>query len=151
MISNSMTALATMTEIPTINFSGGLPGFPDARTFVLMNTELAQEPFSIMKCLEDDSLEFVVTTPVLFFPDYAPEIDDATVARIGITSGDDALLLVLLEVGDEAIDITANLMGPIVVNKHTNAAAQAVLSGQGYELREPLFSKELRESVKDSE
>lgn len=140
----------TETEIPTLNFATGLPGFPDARTFVLMNTELAQEPFSIMKCLEDDSLEFVVTTPVLFFPDYAPSIDDATVERLGVKSAEDVLLLVLLEVGDEAIDITANLMGPIVINKHTNAAVQAVLSGQGYELREPLFSKELRDSIKEA-
>lgn len=135
-----MTAVATMIETPHLSFSAGLPGFPDAKTFVLVNTELAVEPFSIMRCVEDESLEFVVTPPMLFFPDYAPEIDDATVARIGLQSADDALLLVLLTVGEEVAKITANLMGPIVINRKNYSAAQAILVNSEYELRTPLFS-----------
>ena len=69
-----MTTLAPMIDTQQITFSSGLPGFPDVRNFVLMNTELAQEPFSILKCLDEDDLEFVVTTPAVFFPDYAPRL-----------------------------------------------------------------------------
>lgn len=135
--------VTTPIETTEITFSVGLPGFPEARTFVLVNTDLAQEPFSILRCLEDDSLEFVVVPPALFFPDYAPEIDSATAERLGIESPEDAVLLVTLTVGDDLADITANLLGPIVVNQHTRAAAQAILVNQTYELRTPLFSPEL--------
>lgn len=144
-----MTDAATTLDTPHLTFSGGLPGFPDVRTFVLVNNELAQQPFSIMKCIEDVELEFVVVPPQLFFPDYTPDIDDATVERIGLKVADDALLLVILTVGDETVNITANLLGPIVVNQKTNAAAQAILAGQDFDLRQPLFSEDIREALKD--
>ncbi len=134
-----MTNTDTTIETSQLTFSAGLPGFPDAHTFVLVNNELAVQPFSIMRCVEDETLEFVVVPPHLFFPDYAPEIDDATVARIGLESSEDALLLVLLTVGEEVSKITANLLGPIVINIKNFAAAQAVLTSGDYELRTPLF------------
>jgi flagellar assembly factor FliW len=143
-----MTVVESMIETQQLNFSAGLPGFPEARNFVLMNTDLAQEPFSIMKCVDEVELEFVVTTPLLFFPDYAPVVDDATVNRIGLQSADDAILLVILSVGDEVADITANLLGPVVINKKTMSAAQAILAGQDYDLRQPLFSEAIRQAAK---
>lgn len=144
-----MTLLASpMIDTQQISFSAGLPGFPDVRNFVLLNTELAQDPFSILRCVEDEEIEFVVTTPGIFFPDYAPVIDDATVERLGIKTAEDALLLIILSVGDEAADITANLLGPIVINQQTRSAAQAILAGQDFDLRQPLFSEEIRTAAK---
>ena len=93
-------------------------------------------------------LEFVVTHPGLFFPDYAPEIDDDTADRLELKSADDALLLVIVTVTDPVAASTANLLGPIVVNRHTRAAAQAVLGASGYNTREALVpSPTLRSSV----
>lgn len=145
-----VTSFLLMTDLDTsvenkLTFSGGLPGFPDVREFVLMHTDLAQPPFSIMKSLEDEEIEFVVVPPTLFFPEYAPEVDDATIARIGLTSPADALLLVILTVGENAVDITANLLGPLVVNSKTREAAQAVLAGQDFDLRQPLFNEGIRD------
>ena len=85
-------------------------------------------------------LEFVVTHPGLFFPDYAPEIDDDTANRLELESADDALLLVIVTVTEPVAASTANLLGPIVVNRHTRAAAQAVLGASGYNTREALVS-----------
>jgi flagellar assembly factor FliW len=142
------TVLESPVDLQQITFASGLPGFPDVRNFVLMHTELAQDPFSIMKCVDDEELEFVVTVPHIFFPEYAPVIDDNTLERTGITKPEDVILLIILSVGEEAIDITANLMGPVVVNKTSRAAAQAVLAGQDYDLRQPLFSEEIRSAAK---
>ena len=83
-------------------------------------------------------MEFVVTHPSLFFPDYEPEIDDDIAARLELKSADDALLLVIVTVADPVAASTANLLGPIVVNRHTRAAAQAVLGNSGYATREAL-------------
>ena len=143
-----MTDMATV-ETPHLTFSGGLPGFPDVRTFQLINTELAQEPFSIMRCVEDPEIEFVVVPALLFFPTYSPEIDDATANRIGLDTAEDALLLVILTVGEETADVTANLLGPVVVNQKNNEAAQAVLAGQDFDLRQPLFSEDIRSALSE--
>ena len=129
-------------ELPELHFASGLPGFPDARRFVLVRIGDELSPFSVLRGLDDSpegaALEFVVTHPGLFFPDYAPEIDDDTAERLELKSADDALLLVIVTVTDPAAASTANLLGPIVVNRHTRAAAQAVLGSSGYNTREAL-------------
>jgi flagellar assembly factor FliW len=121
-------------------FENGLPGFPEARRFTLVRWGDEESPFSIMRSVDDDRLEFVVVPPMVFFPDYEPEVDDATVGRLDLRTADDALVLAVVTLGDKPSDATANLMGPIVVNRHTNRAAQAILAQGGYDLRTPLVS-----------
>ena len=130
-------------HLPELYFAGGLPGFPDARRFVLVRLGDEASPFSVLRSLDDGEddrpgLEFVVTHPAMFFPDYEPEIDDDVAGRLDLQSGDDALLLVIVTVADPVSASTANLLGPIVVNRHTRAAAQAVLGSSGYATREAL-------------
>jgi flagellar assembly factor FliW len=130
----------TAVELPALTFSGGLPGFPAAHRFALMQVG-DDEAFGIfrMRSLDDPELEFIVAAPVLFFPEYAPEIDDETAERLGISSASDALLLVIVTVRDSAATATANLFAPLVINQHTLAAAQVVLAGSPYSLQEPLL------------
>jgi flagellar assembly factor FliW len=127
-------------DVPELHFASGLPGFPEVRRFVLLRLGDELSPFSVLRSLDDndDGPEFVVTHPGLFFPDYEPEIDDDTAGRLELTSADDALLLVIVTVADPVAASTANLLGPIVVNRHTRAAAQAVLGNSGYATREAL-------------
>src|SRR5256714_14678426 len=122
-------------------FESGLPGFPEARRFTLVRWGDEDSPFSILRSLEDESLEFVVVPPIAFFPDYAPELDDATAGRLDLNTAEDAIVLAVVTLGDKPTDATANLMGPIVVNRHTNRAAQAVLAQPGYDLRTPLVAQ----------
>jgi flagellar assembly factor FliW len=124
------------TEVAVLQFDAGLPGFPEARSFVV--EEIAPESaFSILRCLDAD-VEFVVTSPSLFFPEYAPDIDDATVEKIGLAEPTDALLLIIVNVGETLADTTANLMGPIVVNLKSLKSVQAVLSTGDFSVKTPL-------------
>ena len=130
-------------HLPELYFAGGLPGFPDARRFVLVRLGDEASPFSVLRSLDDGpddrpGLEFVVTHPAMFFPDYEPEIDDDVAGRLELKSAEDALLLVIVTVADPVSASTANLLGPIVVNRHTRSAAQAVLGNSGYATREAL-------------
>jgi len=130
-------------QLPELHFAGGLPGFPDVRRFVLVRLGDELSPFSVLRSVDEGAdnapaLEFIVTHPGLFFPDYEPEIDDDTAGRLDLQSADDALLLVIVTVTDPVSASTANLLGPIVVNRHTRAAAQAVLGNSGYATREAL-------------
>jgi flagellar assembly factor FliW len=119
-------------------FDTGLPGFPEARRFALIRWGDDDSPFSLLRSLEHEGLEFVVVPPIVFFPDYAPEVDDATAGRLDLTAAEDAIVLAVVTLGEQATDATANLMGPIVINRHTRRAAQAVLATSGYDLRTPL-------------
>jgi flagellar assembly factor FliW len=134
----SAIVLEAPADTAELLFESGLPGFPDAHRFTLIRWGDDDSPFSIMRSLEHEGLEFVVVPPMVFFPDYEPEIDDTTAERLELERGDDALLLAMVTLGATAADATVNLLGPLVVNRHTNRAAQAVLASSAYELRTPL-------------
>ena len=131
--------MLTEEAIPELEFSAGLPGFPEARRFVLARLGDADSPFSMLRSLDEPELEFVVAPPGMFFPDYEPEIDDSVAGRLGLDTADDALLLVIITVAEQPANSTANLLGPIVVNRHTRSAAQAVLDAGRYATKEALF------------
>ncbi len=131
-----MTAVLTETQLPELTMAGGLAGFPDAERYALVDVPEAT-PLFLLRSLDVPGLEFVVVPPAVFFPDYAPEVDDASAARLGLVDAEDALLLVVLTVGAGAADATANLLAPIVINQRTRAAGQVLLQGE-WPLRAPL-------------
>ena len=85
---------------PHIRFTSGLPGFPGAHTFTLDPLDDDGTVFALRN-VEDPGLRFIVVPPDTFFPDYSPEIDDATVAELELSSVDDVLVLETMHFGDE--------------------------------------------------
>ncbi len=132
---------ATLIDVPTLDFAGNLIGFPLAHRFALVRVAPDNEVLFRLTCLDIEGLEFVAAAPYPFFPEYAPEIDDATAGRLEIKAADDAMLLVLLTVGPDLGSTTANLFAPIVVNVHTRQAAQVTLVNAGYSLKAPLAAQ----------
>jgi flagellar assembly factor FliW len=140
-----MTAASTALDPRALHFASGLPGFPEARRFVLVDAVEGAQGLFLMRSADVGGaappVEFVVAAPRIFFPDYAPEIDDATVARLALRSPEDTLLLVILTVGTSPATATANLIAPIVVNVHTHEAVQAVLTTSAYSVKTPLNTR----------
>jgi flagellar assembly factor FliW len=134
----SATSTPAATGIRELRFDDGLPGFPDARRFTLTRWGGEDSSFSVLQCVDDDHLRFVVVPPELFFPGYAPVLGDDDVSRLGLRDADDAIVVVVVTLGESPSDATANLLGPVVINRHTLAAAQVVLSGQDLPARAPL-------------
>jgi flagellar assembly factor FliW len=133
-----LSASATDLDIPELSFPAGLPGFPDSRRFALVWWGDEDGPFSILTSLDQSGLEFLVVPPLAFFPEYAPELDDDTCERLGLESADDAIVLVIVTIGEDARAATANLLAPVVINRHTREAVQAVLVDGDHPLRAPL-------------
>lgn len=124
---------------PEISFADGLPGFPDARSFVLEQLDDGGLVFAL-RSLDDSQLRFIVVPPASFFPDYAPGIDDQTVEDLALEPTDEPLLLVVVTFGDSVDEATGNLLAPVVVNPRNRQAAQMVMSGSDFPLRAPLRS-----------
>jgi flagellar assembly factor FliW len=119
----------------------GLPGFPGAHRFRLLPWGEQPGPFCLLLCRDDEDLAFVVAPPDVFFPDYMPEIDRPTANRLGIASPADAAVYVIVTLGPTPAEATANLLGPLVVNRRTRLAAQVVLEGTRWDVRTPLVSR----------
>jgi flagellar assembly factor FliW len=136
-----MTALPTIEELDALavlDVPSGLVGVPEAQQFSLTRWGGDGSPYALMRALDADDLEFVVVPPSVFFPDYEPVVDDELVEHLDLHGAEDAVVLVIVTVADPVERSTANLLGPIVVNRHTHRAAQAVLSPDEHDARRPL-------------
>ncbi|MEN3309189.1 MAG: flagellar assembly factor FliW [Micromonosporaceae bacterium] len=126
-------------DVPLIEFVLPMPGFPDHRRFLLLRLEDDGLIYALTS-VEDPSLRFIVVPPPPFFPDYAPEIDDETLALLDVHDADRLLVLLVVTTGATADDATANLLAPIVVDQATRRAVQAVLAGSGLPVSRKLLA-----------
>ncbi len=133
-----MSVALTEPDLLELTLVGGLAGFSQCERYALVEVSSSSPLFRLCS-LDEPGLDFLVVPPAVCFPDYAPEIDDASAARLGLTDAEDALLLVVLTVGEDAGSATANLMAPIVLHARTRQAAQVIVEGT-YPLRAPLRS-----------
>jgi flagellar assembly factor FliW len=134
------TMMTERSEIvtPNVYLKAGMPGFPAAQRFTLKRWGPDDSPFLLMTSMDIEGLSFVVVQPAIFFPNYLVEIDDGTAERLGITETEDTLSLVILTLGDTPQAATANLLAPLVINRHTGHAAQVVLPAADMSIRQPL-------------
>lgn len=128
-----------MHEIPVIEFAQPMPGFPDHRRFALVELD-DDGMLCSLRSLEDPDLRFLVASPVPFFPDYAPVVDDEVVADLEITDAAEVLVLLVLTAGASLAETTANLLAPVLVNTTTRRAAQVILGDPDLPVATPLVA-----------
>jgi flagellar assembly factor FliW len=126
------------TDTVEITFPAGLPGFPHSHLFQLASWGGNGSPFSLLTSIEDPDTGFVVVEPWVFYPDYEFDLDKGTSERLGLSEPGDSLVLCVVTLGEAAEDATVNLLGPIVVNRYTHEACQAVLDPSLFNVRAPL-------------
>ncbi|MFN8074005.1 MAG: flagellar assembly protein FliW [Kineosporiaceae bacterium] len=128
---------STEPDLPELRFVRPLPGFGELTRFVLvsLDDDGSEGLLSELRSLERDDVRFLVAPPGPLFPDYEVELDDDTVADLGLTDADDAIVLVVLTLGADGGAPTANLLAPVIVNARTRAAAQVILSGTDWPVR----------------
>ena len=127
-----------VAESGVIRFPDGLPGFPGAHRFLLLETGEAQV-FYWLQSLDDPALAFVVMDPALLVPDYMarlvlPEWDREFFAPLPSTSLT-AMVIVTFS-GDTA---TANLLAPLLVRDEERLGRQVILAESEEWLRQPVF------------
>jgi flagellar assembly factor FliW len=119
----------------------GLIGFPDVRRVeLILNPE--ELPLMWLRDVHNHALNFIILEPQGFVPDYAIEISDEDASALGVASAADLLLFNIVNFrGDNPDAATINLIGPIVVNRHTLVGRQVVITNYaGYSARHPLLA-----------
>lgn len=116
----------SVSEKQIINIADGLFGFEAYKKFALIDSEYA--PFIWLQSLEEQSLAFLIVDPFLVCPDYEADIDDESLKKLGVETPEDILLMVIITIPADNSGVTANLAGPLVINKRNNKCAQVILS-----------------------
>ena len=127
-----------------INMPFGMLGFLDKKRFVILQHK-KNSPFFWYQSIDDPSLAFVITSPFLFKPDY--EIDMGDVLREMSWNGDrgknNLELYVVVNIPKGSPDkMTANLIGPILINNKARQAVQMVISNSLYTHKFPLIRED---------
>jgi flagellar assembly factor FliW len=87
---------------------------------------------------EEPRLSFLVIEPAMALNSYQPEIAETDIEAIGLSNIEDALVLNIVTVHADR-RVTVNLKGPILINRKTLAARQAVpLNAAEYSLEHGL-------------
>jgi flagellar assembly factor FliW len=123
-----------------INFPGGIPGFEKSREYVLVSIP-EYAPFEWLVCIDGSRLRFAVINPLLFVPDYTPVMVKEQLEDLAIEKADDILLYTIVTIRENPLESTANLIGPIVINKARRIGKQIIVDDERYTTQEPILRK----------
>ncbi|PYZ92787.1 flagellar assembly protein FliW [Salipaludibacillus keqinensis] len=127
-----------INESNIIQFEQGLPSFEEETSFVLLPFSEEPSPFFILQSTNTPGLALVVMTPFTFFPDYQAKLSDQTVEALDIEDEQEVALFVVLTLKDALEESTANLRGPIVMNRAKKKGKQIVLNESSYHTKHSL-------------
>ena len=124
-----------------ITFPAGLPGFEKNREFVLVSVP-DYAPFEWLVCIDGSPLRFAVINPLLFRPDYTPQIIKEQLADLEIQKPEDVLLYAIVTIQENPLESTANLVGPIIINKIRRLGKQVIVEDDKYTTQELIIRKQ---------
>ena len=115
-----------ISEENLLTIPEGLFGFEEYTKFALVDSDY--EPFIWLQSTENPNLAFLIVDPFLISSIYETDIDDDTLAKIGITKPEDIIIMTIVTVPNNGAPITANFQGPIVINKKNHQCMQVILN-----------------------
>ncbi|MCR5436479.1 MAG: flagellar assembly protein FliW [Treponema sp.] len=115
-----------ISEDQLLEIPEGLFGFEDYTKFALVDSEY--EPFLWLQSTEEKNLAFLIVDPFLICHDYETDIDDELLSKIDIKKPEDIIIMTIVTVPKDGSPITANFMGPLVINKENKKCMQVILN-----------------------
>jgi len=135
-------------DVETISVPNGLLGFEQYKQyFILENAE--HRPFQWLIAVDKPDLNFIAVNPLLFFPDYAPNISKTDLKDLKIDEPSKVRVLTLVTLENPIDKTTVNLSGPIFINKSSNIGKQIALTGDSYSTKHNLFKSKLLQVKED--
>lgn len=126
------------TEEDVITFEKGLPGFEKHKEFILLKIP-EHEPFEWLVCTDTSKLRFALINPLLFKPDYNPKIDKSQIESLQLEKPEDILIYAIVTLSPNIAESTANLMGPIIINRTKRLGKQIILDDETHSVKERIL------------
>ena len=134
-IADQSIAASSVSHI--LAFPEGLVGCQDWKNFLLLSDDEEDLPVACLQSVDEPQIRLFVTDPRLIDRDYSITLTEEDRSNLGVGAIDDAAMFCTLTVAEDG-SITANLLGPLVINKQTLRGRQLVLSASGYSTRHPV-------------
>jgi flagellar assembly factor FliW len=123
-----------------ITFNSGIPGFEQNKQFVIVSIP-EYAPFEWLVCIDGSKLRFAIINPLLFEPNYDPKIIKEQLDDLAVEGPEDLLMYVIVTIRENPLESTANLVGPIILNRRKKIGKQIIIDDDRYTTREPILRK----------
>ncbi|SDZ32899.1 flagellar assembly factor FliW [Proteiniborus ethanoligenes] len=122
-------------EKKIINFIDGIPGFEEEKRFVIIDNPEDGVPFKWLQSLDETELAFVIINPFIFKQDYEFNIPDQTIEKLKIKEEKDVAVYSIVNIPEDITKMTANLLGPVIINIKEMLGKQIVLDDNRYKTK----------------
>ena len=126
-------------EKQKITIQDGLFGFEDFKDYVLLDAQ--QQPFYWLQSMDEKEIAFVLINPFIFRPDYEANIVNNELLDIGIDVPDKAMIFSIVTIPQDGSPMTANLQGPLVINRDSRVGKQAILPDTRWKTRHDIMAE----------
>lgn len=115
-----------------IDFPEGLIGFSNNKKFVILDHRQKVSSFKWFQSVDDSALAFIIINPNQFSVNYEPELLKADLDTLRLSSINQAEVYTTVIVPEDPVKMSANLLGPIIINRQERLGKQIILSTVKY-------------------
>ena len=128
-------------ERQCIEIPQGLYGFDGLKDYVLMDAR--QRPFYWFQSTEVREVAFVLIDPKILRPDYDADLDPMDLESLGLDGSQDERYLefAIVTIPDDRQDMTANLQGPIIINRESRQGRQCISRNEDWHVRHNILDE----------
>lgn len=131
-------------EKQILKFPDGLYGFEKETRFTLFPfSPDVESPMEWMQSVVSPHLAFVITDPYLYVPDYQPKLLEEDKQKVQLTADEFFLTRCIVTIPENYMEMTANLVAPVVINPQKGIGKQLVLTSMEYDTRHYLLPKKI--------
>lgn len=128
-------------EKQIINFPDGILGFEFVKKFAIIDDNHPGSPFRFLQAVGEPDLAFVIILISDFMSDYELLLPENDYEAVGAASAEQLLVFSIVTIPEDFKMMTANLMGPIIINPHTKTGRQAISLSDKYGVRHRIIEK----------
>jgi flagellar assembly factor FliW len=119
---------------------GGIIGFARYDRYMIIEHK-SESPFFWLQAVDSPDLAFVIVDPCLFMPDYNLTLSEPILADLKAQESQEVAVHVLVTIPHgRPQEMTANLLGPLVINTQAKLARQIIVDDERYSHRHPIIS-----------
>ncbi len=124
----------------------GILGFSQLSKYVIIEKDQF-DPFKWLQSVEDSSIAFAIVDPALFFSNYKLEVNEKELEELSFQQRKELITYVVVTVPSDPSQISANLLGPLVINSNKRIAKQVVMPSSPYTTKHYILD-ELKKKLK---
>jgi len=137
-IHHRQLGVISYNEDDVITFPLGLLGFLKFKRYLLLQKE--SDPVVWMVSADNPDLAFPLLDPKRFCPDYNPNITKRDLNEISAENPQSLEMYSIVTIQQDARSATANLSGPILVNRERRTGKQLVLLDDRYSTKHRILN-----------